>query len=118
MLSASGHVERAKRESGIPYTSHCEKSRSVPSKKKEKKKTKGGNGNVPKGGNNKTHRKKNKGPERTGRRRNFEVISLTGCLLRSRIAGLNGHRTKRLPNNANFGIQFIEGESLLIKIWI
>ena len=27
---------------------------------------------------------------------------------------LNGHRTKRLPNNANFSFQFIEGESLLI----
>ena len=29
---------------------------------------------------------------------------------------LNGHRTKRLPNNANFSFQFIEGESLLIMI--
>lgn len=29
---------------------------------------------------------------------------------------LNGHRTKRLPNNANFSIQFIEGESLLIML--
>ncbi|WP_418876449.1 aminotransferase class V-fold PLP-dependent enzyme, partial [[Clostridium] scindens] len=29
---------------------------------------------------------------------------------------LNGHRTKRLPNNANFSFRFIEGESLLIKL--
>lgn len=29
---------------------------------------------------------------------------------------LNGHRTNRLPNNANFAFQFIEGESLLIKL--
>lgn len=29
---------------------------------------------------------------------------------------LNGHRTKRLPNNANFCFQFIEGESLLIML--
>ena len=29
---------------------------------------------------------------------------------------LNGHRTKRLPNNANFSFQFIEGESLLIML--
>ncbi len=29
---------------------------------------------------------------------------------------LNGHRTKRLPNNANFSFEFIEGESLLIKL--
>ena len=29
---------------------------------------------------------------------------------------LNGHPTKRLPNNANFSFQFIEGESLLIRL--
>ncbi len=29
---------------------------------------------------------------------------------------LNGHREKRLPNNANFSFRFIEGESLLIKL--
>lgn len=29
---------------------------------------------------------------------------------------LNGHRTTRLPNNANFAFQFIEGESLLIML--
>ncbi|MDF2589794.1 MAG: cysteine desulfurase NifS [Anaerocolumna sp.] len=29
---------------------------------------------------------------------------------------LNGHKTKRLPNNANFSFQFIEGESLLIML--
>ncbi|MCD8104012.1 MAG: aminotransferase class V-fold PLP-dependent enzyme [Lachnospiraceae bacterium] len=31
-------------------------------------------------------------------------------------ARLNGHRTKRLPNNANFSFQFIEGETLLIML--
>ncbi|MGN0288010.1 MAG: cysteine desulfurase NifS [Lachnospiraceae bacterium] len=29
---------------------------------------------------------------------------------------LNGHRTNRLPNNANFSFSFIEGESLLIML--
>ena len=29
---------------------------------------------------------------------------------------LNGHPTMRLPNNANFSFQFIEGESLLIML--
>lgn len=29
---------------------------------------------------------------------------------------LNGHHTKRLPNNVNFSFQFIEGESLLIML--
>lgn len=31
-------------------------------------------------------------------------------------AGLNGDRTKRLPNNVNFSFQFIEGESMLIML--
>ena len=29
---------------------------------------------------------------------------------------LNGHKEKRLPNNANFSFRFIEGEALLIKL--
>ena len=29
---------------------------------------------------------------------------------------LNGDRSKRLPNNVNFSFEFIEGESLLIKL--
>jgi len=29
---------------------------------------------------------------------------------------LNGHRTKRLPNNVNFSIRFIEGESILLML--
>ncbi|MDI9242311.1 cysteine desulfurase NifS [Fusibacillus kribbianus] len=29
---------------------------------------------------------------------------------------LNGHRTRRLPNNANFSFQFVEGESMLIML--
>lgn len=31
-------------------------------------------------------------------------------------ARVNGHRTDRLPNNANFAFQFIEGESMLIML--
>lgn len=29
---------------------------------------------------------------------------------------LNGHRTKRLPNNVNFSIEYIEGESILLML--
>lgn len=29
---------------------------------------------------------------------------------------LNGHRTKRLPNNANFSFRYIEGESILMSL--
>jgi cysteine desulfurase len=31
-------------------------------------------------------------------------------------ARLNGHRTKRLPNNVNLSFQFVEGESMLIML--
>lgn len=31
-------------------------------------------------------------------------------------AKLNGHATKRLPNNANIGVEFVEGESLLLLL--
>jgi cysteine desulfurase len=31
-------------------------------------------------------------------------------------AYLNGHPTKRLPNNANFSIKYIEGESMLLNL--
>ena len=29
---------------------------------------------------------------------------------------LNGHPTKRLPNNVNFSIKYIEGESMLLNL--
>jgi cysteine desulfurase len=29
---------------------------------------------------------------------------------------LNGHRTRRLPNNVNFGIRYIESESILLML--
>lgn len=29
---------------------------------------------------------------------------------------LNGHRTERLPNNVNYSIKFIEGESILLML--
>ena len=36
--------------------------------------------------------------------------------MRFLIPKLNGHREKRLPNNANFCFRFVEGESLLIML--
>lgn len=42
----------------------------------------------------------------------------TICEIREKIPflKLNGHPTKRLPNNVNFSFEFIEGESLLIML--
>lgn len=42
---------------------------------------------------------------------------LIECLLKEiPYIRLNGHRTKRLPNNVNISIRFVEGESLLIML--
>ncbi|MGE5552007.1 MAG: cysteine desulfurase NifS [Bacteroidota bacterium] len=41
---------------------------------------------------------------------------IDGVLGRIEHVRLNGHRTKRLPGNANFSFEFIEGESLLLNL--
>jgi len=41
---------------------------------------------------------------------------IKGVMAKIEGAYLNGHPTKRLPNNANFRFEFIEGESLLIQL--
>lgn len=53
--------------------------------------------------------------------KNKKVVELRDYLI-ERVLGeiqysrLNGHRTDRLPNNANFCFRFIEGESLLLAL--
>ncbi|WP_459837674.1 cysteine desulfurase NifS [Halanaerobaculum tunisiense] len=41
---------------------------------------------------------------------------ITGIEERIDYVKLNGHRTQRLPNNVNFSIQYIEGESILMRL--
>ncbi len=50
-----------------------------------------------------------------------ELTALRDRLIEGVLAGvkhvrLNGHRTKRLPGNANFSFEFVEGESLLLNL--
>jgi len=50
-----------------------------------------------------------------------KLTSLRDKLIKGLSAGieqirLNGHPTKRLPNNVNFSIEFIEGESMLLNL--
>lgn len=49
------------------------------------------------------------------------TIALRDKLIRGILAGvedsfLNGHPTKRLPNNANFRFRYVEGESMLLNL--
>jgi cysteine desulfurase len=41
---------------------------------------------------------------------------IDGILERIPFARLNGHRTERLPNNASFCFEFVEGEGILLKL--
>ncbi len=54
--------------------------------------------------------------ERTNRETELREYLIAKVLQEIPYARLNGHRTERLPNNANFSFQFIEGESLLIML--
>lgn len=54
--------------------------------------------------------------ERTAREKGLRDYLIDRVLREVPYTRLNGHRTNRLPNNANFSFQFIEGESLLIML--
>ncbi|MBP3703167.1 MAG: cysteine desulfurase NifS, partial [Lachnospiraceae bacterium] len=54
--------------------------------------------------------------ERTEKERELRDYLISRILKEIPYVRLNGDRTKRLPNNANFSFQFIEGESLLIML--
>lgn len=54
--------------------------------------------------------------ERTKREIELREMLINRVMSEVPYTRLNGHRSKRLPNNANFSFQFIEGESLLIML--
>ena len=54
--------------------------------------------------------------ERARKETELRDYLIDGILAKVPYTRLNGHRTKRLSNNANFSFQFIEGESLLILL--
>ena len=54
--------------------------------------------------------------ERTAKERVLRDYLIDRILREVPYTRLNGHRQNRLPNNANFSFQFIEGESLLIML--
>ena len=54
--------------------------------------------------------------ERARKETELRDYLIDGILAKVPYTSLNGHRTKRLSNNANFSFRFIEGESLLILL--
>ena len=54
--------------------------------------------------------------ERTAKEREMRDYLIDRILKEIPYSRLNGHRTQRLPGNANFCFRFIEGESMLIML--
>lgn len=55
-------------------------------------------------------------PERAARLTALRDRLIDGVLAAIPHVRLNGHRTKRLPGNANFSVEFVEGESMLLNL--
>ncbi|ABB15341.1 cysteine desulfurase NifS [Carboxydothermus hydrogenoformans] len=55
-------------------------------------------------------------PEESARLTKLRDKLIKGVLERIPYVRLNGHPTKRLPHNANFSVEFVEGESMLLML--
>lgn len=118
MLSASGHKINGPKGVGIMYIRKGIKSGSFIHGGAQERKRRAGTHNVP--GIVGMAKAAELADENMEERMAYE------CRLRDHLiervlaeipySRLNGDRTKRLPNNANFCFRFIEGESMLIKL--
>ena len=118
MLSASGHKLNGPKGIGFLYIRTGGKIRSFVHGGGQERKRRAGTENVPGivGLGAAVKRAADTMAERTGKETELRDYLINRVLDEIPHCRLNGHRTKRLPNNANFSFQFIEGESLLIKL--
>ena len=118
MLSASGHKLNGPKGIGFLYIRTGVKIRSFVHGGGQERKRRAGTENVPGivGLGAAVKRAADTMAERTGKETELRDYLINRVLDEIPHCRLNGHRTKRLPNNANFSFQFIEGESLLIKL--
>lgn len=118
MLSASGHKLHAPKGIGFLYIRKGLKLRSFIHGGAQERKRRAGTENVP-GivGLGRAIEIAAAGMEETKKKetelRDYLIGRVTSEIPYARV---NGHRTRRLSNNANFAFQFIEGESLLIML--
>lgn len=118
MLSASGHKCNGPKGSGLLYIRKGVKIRSFIHGGAQERGRRAGTSNVP------GIVGFGKAAEITGKtmeERSAKEIALRDHLIERVLSEipyvrLNGHRTDRLPNNANFCFRFVEGESLLILL--
>ena len=118
MLSASGHKLNGPKGIGFLYIRKGLRLRSFIHGGAQERKRRAGTENVPgiAGLGKAVERAIATMEERTKTERELRDYLINRVLKEIPYTRLNGHRTNRLPNNANFSFQFIEGESLLIML--
>ena len=118
MLSSSGHKLNGPKGIGFLYIRKGVKIRSFVHGGAQERKRRAGTENVPGivGIGTAAKRAAANMEERTAKEREVRDYLIDRVLNEIPYCRLNGHRTDRLPNNANFSFQFVEGESLLIML--
>ena len=118
MLSASGHKLNGPKGIGFLYIRKGVKIRSFVHGGAQERKRRAGTENIPGivGLGVATKRAITSMQERTAKEIELRDYLIDRVLKEIPYTRLNGHRTNRLPNNANFSFQFIEGESMLIML--
>ena len=118
MLSASGHKLNGPKGIGFLYIRKGVKIRSFIHGGAQERKRRAGTENVQGivGIGTAAKRAADTREERTASEVEVRDYLIDRVLKEIPYSRLNGHRTDRLPNNANFSFRFIEGESLLIML--
>ena len=118
MLSASGHKFNGPKGIGFLYIRKGVKIRSFVHCGAQERKRRAGTENVPGivGIGTAAKRAANTREERVAKEIEVRDYLIDRVLKEIPYCRLNGHRTDRLPNNANFSFRFVEGESLLIML--
>jgi len=118
MLSASGHKLNGPKGIGFLYIRKGVKIRSFVHGGGQERKRRAGTENVPGivGLGTAVERAVRTMEERTAKEVELRDYLIGRVMNEIPFTKLNGHPTKRLPNNANFSFRFIEGESLLIML--
>lgn len=118
MLSASGHKLNGPKGIGFLYIRKGVKIRSFVHGGSQERKRRAGTENVPGiiGLGTAVKRAADTMGDRAKKETQLRDYLIERVLAEIPYCKLNGHRTDRLPNNANFSFQFIEGESLLIML--
>ncbi|MCI9076832.1 MAG: cysteine desulfurase NifS [Dorea sp.] len=118
MLSASGHKLNGPKGIGFLYIRKGVKIRSFVHGGAQERKRRAGTENVPGivGLGTAVSRAVRTMEERTAKEIELRDYLIDRVMNEIPYTKLNGHKEKRLPNNANFSFRFIEGEALLIKL--